>query len=517
MEERVMLIRTVLVAGVVFAFATACTSATSSSAPTSSAGGSSWPASPAPSVAASLAGVPAGFSMLPPADFSGEDRVAAFTALHERVATDYAFTDWKGLDLDALYDRTLPLVQAAAKANDAQAYLLALRSYAAAFEDGHVRVAEATDGQPLTTALAREQTGGSIGVSLLRLDDGRVVVAAVAPRSPARQAGVKAGDVVTAWNGQPIDAAVQAVNVATIVDAPAIATSEYREREQVRLLSRVPIGTTVDVTIEGRKRPLSLTAVDDDGAGLHRVDVAHPLTPEQEKSFLPQVRTLDGGIGYIQLGWLADLSNLAEYPQAIADAMSEAVEQFIDAPGIVIDLRANHGGTDQLAADICGHFVDEQQFYERTQFFNATDGTWVTLTVDMITGKAIDATYVNPQSVRYAGPVAVLVNGRTVSSGEGVAQCISALPQGVAVGIGGTRASYGIANGEIPMPDGLVFHYPNGRSVDAHGVVQLDSRAGVGGVQPERRVPVTMNTALALGRGEDVELESALRALRPSP
>lgn len=474
---------------------------------------STFPATASPATLALPSGVPADFSLLPPSDFSALDRVAAFTALHERVSTDYSLGEWKGLDLDAIYQRALPAVQSAAKADDAKAYLLALRAYGAAFEDGHVRVAESTEGTPLTTALASEQTGGSIGLGLLRLDDGRVVVAAVTPKGPAAKAGIVPGDVVIAWNGRPIDDAAASVDVAALVDAPAVATEEYRELEQVRLLSRMPVGMAVEVTVKGRSAPIRLTAIDDQGAGLHLVDVAHPLTPAQEKSFLPQVRTLDNGVGYIQIGWLADLSNLAGYPQSIADAFADAITEFAGAPGLVVDLRANHGGTDQLGADLCGHFVDAPQFYERTQFFDATHGAWVTVTLDITTGQPVDATLTEPRDPRYRGPIAVLMNSRTVSSGEGLAQCIAGLPQGVGVGISGTRAAYGIANGEVPMPDGLVFHYPNGRSVDAAGTVQIDSRQGVGGVQPEFRVPVTVDTALALGRGEDVELQAALTVL----
>lgn len=472
--------------------------------------------SPPPASAAAPAGIPADFSMLPPDDFSGLDRVAAFTALHERVSKDYAFTEWKGLDLDSIYQAVLPAVQAAAAADDAEAFLLALRQYGAAFEDGHVRVAETTEGKPLTSALTIAQSGGSVGLGLLRLDDGRVVVAAVTPKGQAAKAGITAGDVVTSWGGQPVDEAAAAIDVATTVDAPAVSTDEYRALEQLRLLTRMPVGTTIEVGIEGSAAPVALTAVDDQGDGLHLVDIAHPLTAKQEKAFAPDVRTLDDGVGYVQIGWLADLADLAAYPQSIADGFAAAIEQFADAPGIVIDLRANHGGSDQLAADLCGHFLEEPQFYERLQVFDATNRNWVTLAIDSRTGQPIDALMATPQQPRYAGPVVVLANSRTISSGEGLAQCLGSLPQGVSVGMSGTRAAFGLANGEVPMPDGLVFHYPNGRTVDSDGAVQLDSRQGAGGVLPEVRVPITMDTALAFGRGADVELEAALAALRSS-
>jgi carboxyl-terminal processing protease len=60
------------------------------------------------------------------------------------------------------------------------------------------------------------------------------------------------------------------------------------------------------------------------------------------------------------------------------------------------------------------------------------------------------------------------------------------------------------------MPDTLVFHYPNGRSINAEGVIQIDSRGGVGGVPPTRRIAMNSDNAMAFGRGTDIELDAAL-------
>jgi hypothetical protein len=67
-----------------------------------------------------------GFTFPDVADFSSMDRVAAFTVAHQKFSTEYALTDWKGVHWDALYQRHLPELEAAAKANDPAAYFLAL-------------------------------------------------------------------------------------------------------------------------------------------------------------------------------------------------------------------------------------------------------------------------------------------------------------------------------------------------------------------------------------------------------
>ncbi|MBA4395572.1 MAG: peptidase S41, partial [Desulfobacca sp.] len=53
-----------------------------------------------------------------------------------------------------------------------------------------------------------------------------------------------------------------------------------------------------------------------------------------------------------------------------------------------------------------------------------------------------------------------------------------------------------------------------GRSVDRNGVVQLDSRNGIGGVTPNPRVPKTLANILAYAAGTDVELQHAIQYLR---
>ncbi len=461
------------------------------------------------------------FSLLPPADFHTLDRIAAFDKLTARIATDYALTEWKQLDLEALGRSVRPQVEKAQADNSPTEYLQALRRYAAGFSDGHVRVAESAapsliDPGPLTSALTRAQSGGSLGLALAGTDDGRIIVASITRGGAAHRAGLRTGDEVLTWNGVRATDAAQAVDLASLAGSMPVATDEYRRLEQVRLLARAPIGTPVTLalrTLHG-SRTVRLTASDDHGAGLEQFDLARPLTAQQEQTFVPVTRQLDGRIGYLQLGWLADLSDISGYPQGIADAFSAAIATNVQAAGLVIDLRGNHGGSDQLAADLCGHFVSSSRFYERTQFFNATTSAWTTLTVDGRSGEPIDALRVSPQPVAYRGPVAVLVNPRTVSSGEGLARCIATSSTSTTVGFNGTRGSFAVASGEIPMPDGLVFHYPNGRSVDADGRIQLDSRGGVGGVSPGVRVPSQPRQLLAFAAGTDVELAAAVRWLK---
>lgn len=64
------------------------------------------------------------------------------------------------------------------------------------------------------------------------------------------------------------------------------------------------------------------------------------------------------------------------------------------------------------------------------------------------------------------------------------------------------------------MPGGYNISYPFGRSLDQRGIIQLDSRNGIGSVAPNPRVPKTLDTVLAFAAGTDVELQYAVQYLR---
>lgn len=63
------------------------------------------------------------------------------------------------------------------------------------------------------------------------------------------------------------------------------------------------------------------------------------------------------------------------------------------------------------------------------------------------------------------------------------------------------------------MPGGLTASFPYGQSLDKDKVIQLDSRNGVGGIAPNKKIPMTMENALKWGAGQDVELDNSLKAL----
>jgi carboxyl-terminal processing protease len=192
------------------------------------------------------------------------------------------------------------------------------------------------------------------------------------------------------------------------------------------------------------------------------------------------------------------------------EIVEQAVAQFVahDVPGVIIDVRGNPGGQDWFVPDMMGYFYTESDFYEYMHLDNWQTG-FSFLDIAMPLG-------LEPKEPHYAGPIAVLVDQDTRSSGEGFPLVIQRLPQGRVVGVYGTHGSFGMCCGEIKLPEGLQLLYPVGQSRDADGRVQLDGDHNlVGGVVPDIRVPLTRETVYAMFvEGEDVVLRYAIESLQ---
>ena len=466
-----------------------------------------------------------GFQFPLSADLSALSWTEAFEAAHGKLSREYAFGEWKSISWTDLRARFLPRIRRALQEKDERAYYLALLGYVCSLPDGHVKLKAETTSVP--AALAAERAGAGFGLAAAGLEEGQIIAAAILPKGPADRAGIRQGAEILAWGNEPVERALEGIDPATVPlktltgafggESPQ-ATEAHRRLERIRLLPRAPAGAEVEAVYrnpgEAHPRIVRLVAEDDGGWTLSRVDFAR----RAELSDRVEHRILPGGFGYVRLGLELDLADPEHYPEGIFRQFQEAIRSFVaaDAPGVVVDLRGNYGGSDRLAADLAGFFLDGPSFYEAQEYYDGRTGGFLRITFDErnLSDPVVDCISMEPQSPRYAGPVAVLVNPGTVSSGEGLAMGIRRAPRSRVVGFFGSNGSFGMVGGLIRMPGGYLIGYPFGRSVDREGRIQLDSRNGVGGVHPDVRVPRALEYVLAFAAGTDGELLHALYCLR---
>lgn len=455
-------------------------------------------------------------------DFSEMSWSDAFDALHSRLSAEYAFTDWKGVDWDALYIRYEHQISAAESADDFTAYYVALHSYLNEIPDGHVSATHISD-------IDDRYTEGGFGFTLMRTTDHGVVASWVDPKSPAFAAGVREGMELVRWNGLALEDALAATSTVFTKNS---ATSEDLDWAQLAYLARDMVGTSATAVFkadDGSLENIRLVAYDDAGASLKHAYPAAVLSdkvrsmylgvedPSPTPSAMVESRTVDNGVVYIKVwGELdADLGDTGQAPSTL-DQFRAAVQVAIDsnAPGVIVDLRNNMGGSDLMAAAMLGSFYKEKTFYEYANVYDASTGT---RQIEPVDGSSSDpAAYIDPAEHVYTGPVVALVNMKCVSSGEGIAMGIEKLSNGTVMGFSGTNGSFGLCGPEAVMPGGLTVEWPSGQSLDADKTIQVDSRNGIGGIAPTKTIPMTLENALAIARGEDVELESAIAAIMES-
>ncbi|MEN0067445.1 MAG: S41 family peptidase [Myxococcota bacterium] len=195
---------------------------------------------------------------------------------------------------------------------------------------------------------------------------------------------------------------------------------------------------------------------------------------------------LEEGIGYI---FIRDFSTLGSVGE-----LSQALETFANADGVVVDIRDSPGGTDSIAAELAGCFATEPQPF---------------LTIRIRNGPARDdfsepiRWSLEPADCGYTGPVALVTNTRTVSAGESFTLAMTELPQVVHVGETTTGSFSDVVTRDLP--NGWLYSLSIGDWRDARDV----SHEGIGIIPTIEAI----NTLEALSEGRDLALEGAVNAL----
>jgi carboxyl-terminal processing protease len=445
-------------------------------------------------------------------DLSRDSWTVAFDRMNGILAQRYAFGEWKQMDWGALHAEYAPRIAAAEGANDQEAYYLVLREYSFSIPDGHVIFSGGPEG------LWQERIGGGYGLALIELDDGDVIAHVLQEGGPAEKAGMAWGAEILDWGGVPAREAIGMVSPIWVGRPPA--TQEGRRLSQQSLLTRAPVGTDATLTFQNpdqeEPQTVTLAAVDDGLETLYRslgpnasTDIRKAVGEEVDASAIykpPEWEILPEGYGYIKVYHVRPGKEDPDFVGIVEEAMTEFVAQ--DVPGVIVDVRGNPGGTDALVPAMMGYFFTEPDFYE----YQYVDNWPSNLSIfDFAIPIGLE-----PKEPHYGGPVAVLIDGNTVSSAEGFPLLAQRLPQAQVVGVYGTHGSFGMCCGTIHLPGDFELLYAAGQSQDASHRVQVEGDHNLqGGVAPDIRVPLTRDTVHAMFvDGEDVVLQYAIEALQ---
>lgn len=206
-------------------------------------------------------------------------------------------------------------------------------------------------------------------------------------------------------------------------------------------------------------------------------------------------------IGYLFIGSMSDysegISTIAS-DLAVGEAtIKEALKDLADTNGLIIDVRFNDGGEDQVALNFVRHFMSRPQVvYSK---FSGS-GTWATPTKEVILDPQTDNIYLKP--------TAVLVSGDTVSAAEIFTIAISSLPQVTIIGEPTAGALSDILVKRLTSD--ILFGVSNETYLDVQG----NNYEGVG-ISPDIAVPFA--TPQERNGGYDSGLNTAIDWIKSAP
>lgn len=429
----------------------------------------------------------------------------SFISTVRAMEKEYPISDWKGLDYDALLEEFVPRIQEAERNHDLTAFGVALYDYCNRFYDGHVYLV------PMNTEMSvdinRELLGNDYGLSLIPLDNGEAAAVQVEPGSEAEVNGIRTGTVITHWDGVPVN---EAKDSFTLPIKPPVKENEEPTRT---MLLAAQGGDSVSVTFvadDGKKKTALLHRIGDYMPRYMEVYSRFSHLVEADENF--SYKMISDTCGYLRINAESQpvFEMIYSYAMGEAPFVTDRVDKILEdlkAKGmtnLVIDIRNNVGGDQVMDAAIASLFAEDSFNY-----------CWQYCTKD----KNGEIHKHDPMEVPRNGkwkdlPVVVLVNQKTVSSGDLMADLLSSFPNVTLMGMTPSNCSCQTTGGVSYLSDGLfVIYYPVVFNVDENNNPLIDTDTSRETRIPlEVRIPITEKAVKEMFGEEqlDYELEYAV-------
>ena len=439
-------------------------------------------------------------------NFSRKSYTSSFAALVTEMNKSYALKEWKNVDFYSLKDKYMPLVEEAEREKDPAKFADAVTMFCNELHDGHVMVYTKYNRNEYSSALELHD----YGLAMIQLDNGSVI--AVCTDGAVNRLGIEDGTVITKWNGKPVSQAA----AEDVLDA-GVPVKANADRLAFIDLSATG-GETVEVAFidsSGREKTVTLSALENE----HTLDDAYNAfshSPEKFQELLSSnmdEKMLTGKCGYLPLTALTTGNTLRDNISFYSGESKWAEETFrkklrrLKEQGmeyLVIDLRNNIGGYDELGIALCGLLTNEDMYASGLGLRKY--GEYIGLTEKRINGGGEFADL----------KVVALTNFNCISGGDVVAEYLSRLPNVTLAGLTDPCGSGQMTGGCCVLSKGIVeVSYPIGLTLNENGEPNIDPRADRISRNPvEVRIPLDYNAAMKIFRdGEDYELDWAVRYL----
>ncbi|WP_294959259.1 S41 family peptidase [Sulfurovum sp.] len=256
---------------------------------------------------------------------------------------------------------------------------------------------------------------GGLGISV-GMKDGALTVIAPLEGTPAKKAGIKAGDIILKINNK--------------------ATIGMSIDESVKLMRGKP-GTDIVLTVVRKKAPKPLT-----------IKITRAIIKIQ--SVYAKNLATDKNLLYL---------HVTSFDQKVVESMKKAIADHNDTKGIILDLRNNPGGLLDQAVGLVNMFVKKGVIVSQKGRSK----------LENVEYKA------TPENTDTKTPMVVLVNGGSASASEIVSGALQDFNRSVIVG----EKTFGKGSVQVVLPIGdkealkltvARYYLPSGRTIQAKGV-----------------------------------------------
>jgi carboxyl-terminal processing protease len=383
------------------------------------------------------------------------DRQANFERLWRAMDRYYPYFELKGVDWDAVYGRYQPQV---AQTTSDHEYWRLMAQMLGELNDGH------------TGMLSPSVQSGRTYFGTARPFGANILVDEV--NSVAQAAGLERCAVLIAVDDRPVEEALAVV--------PAILTAGGMPHN-LRTLAATHL-------LSSRDDRLTVTFVDASGV-MQTVTLQQPAettVPSPATAITPpppiSSERLPCGIGLIRIATFSGREG-----QALVDAFDAALDDLLDAPGLIIDLRGNGGGDQRLSDQMARRFLADPFTYGREQYTGRLPQRgWLPGFTFRLT----------PRQPLYEGPLLLLIDGSNFSTAEQFIVALSDSGRATTVGrpTGGSTGNpvpFALTGGALVRFSTGDFRRSDGTPVEGHGVM------------PD--LPVTLTAADCAGPDRDME------------
>lgn len=445
-----------------------------------------------------------------------ESYTESFHSLVQDMDKYYVLKEWKEVDFAALEEKYMPLVREAQQDRDEGKFADAVMMFCCELHDGHIHVGTDDEDRLGCASYTLSYKPREYGLAMVQLDNDDVI--AVCTTDAVHSLGIEDGTVITRWNGKDI---LQAL--AEDVPDLGMPVRENAKRVAAMVLSGIG-GDTVEVSFLDEKGIEQTAVLTDLGEPHTQLEAFRAyrhfekLGAEDEfESLLAEnfsTKMMDDKCGYLRVTCEATDDGLYDiFVGYMTGNHTKAREMFreklrdLKAQGmeyLVIDLRNNQGGYDEIANALCDLFAAEDMDHYAVGIRG--NGSYRPTAIHGIHG---DGEFADLK-------VVALTNFGCLSAGDGASLYLSKFPN---VTLAGLTDSYGCnqeTGGASVLSGGLVYvGFPVGLVLDGNGDPNIDTRADCVSRNPvEERIPLDHDAAMKIFRDrDDYELEWAMQYL----